>query len=88
MKESKFKTYFGLTIYKDDDVLMEIETCGVHTGYVLEEEIKSLPFYEFWQESTKGSTMPIIEDKIYVYLHDWEKFSDLFIKTGKHRFSK
>ncbi len=66
------KTYFGLNIYDE--------------YYVLEEEIKQLPFYDFWLESSKGSTYTIKDNKEYIYLPDWEIFCNRFIKTGKNRF--
>lgn len=67
------QTYFGLTIYNEN--------------LVKEDDIKKLPFYEFWLESAKGSTYPMIDNEAYIYLYDWESFSRLFIKTGKHRCS-
>ena len=75
-KESKMtdnKTYFGLTIYDDN--------------YVLEEDIKKLPFYEFWLKSSVGSTVLILDDKTNgIFLKDWEVFCKLFIETGKTRY--
>ena len=68
------KTYFGLTI---------------HQGrYVLESEINELPFAAFWRESAVGSTTRCQDGEMLVYLRDWEAFSLLFIRTGKHRFQK
>lgn len=66
------KTYFGLSIYND--------------YYVLEEDIQKLPFYDFWLESSKGSTFIVENDKVYVPLIDWEMFCKYFIETGRHRF--
>lgn len=69
-------TYFGLKVYNIDN-----------QDYVREEDIKKLPFYNFWKTSATGSTC-IADDKlgILIYLYDWEEFSVLFIKTGKHRY--
>ncbi|MGJ0362274.1 hypothetical protein QT384_02780 [Arcobacter cryaerophilus gv. pseudocryaerophilus] len=74
IKPTKNKTFFGLEIYQGN--------------LVKENDIKKLPFYDFWYESSKGSTYAIIDDEEYVYLSDFESFSKLFIKTGKHRFQK
>ena len=57
---------------------------------VREVDIETLPFYDFWKESAFGSTcMPDEQNpgKSLVYVHDWEAFCKLFIKTGKHRFN-
>lgn len=64
-------TFFGLPVF--DGKL------------VRETDIAKLPFYEFWRESARGSTQPILDGEVYVYLHDWEAFCRLFINTGKHR---
>ena len=74
IKPTKNRTYFGLEIHQGN--LIKID------------DIKKLPFYDFWYESAKGSTHAIIDDEEYVYLSDFESFSKLFIKTGKHRFQK
>ena len=74
IKPTKNRTYFGLEIHQGN--------------LVKENDIKKLPFYDFWYESAKGSTYAIIDDEEYVYLSDFESFSKLFIKTGKHRFQK
>jgi len=74
IKPTKNRTYFGLEIYQGN--------------LVKENDIKKLPFYDFWYESSKGSTYAIIDDEEYVYLSDFESFSKLFINTGKHRFQK
>jgi hypothetical protein len=68
-------TYFGLPVVRDRLVRLE--------------DIRRLPFFDFWQESARGSTM-IRDDQgeLFVHLHDWEAFADLFIKTGTHRFSR
>lgn len=68
------KSYFGIKVY--DDL------------YVKDADIKELPFYDFFNESMVGSALPIIDNEIYIYLHDWESFCILFIKTGKHRYTK
>jgi len=38
--------------------------------------------------SSSGSTTLIDTQtgQSFVYLHDWEAFAELFIRTGKHRF--
>ncbi len=72
IKPTKNKTFFGLEIYQGN--------------LVKENDIKKLPFYDFWYESSKGSTYAIIDDEEYAYLNDFESFSKLFIETGKHRF--
>ena len=64
-------SYFGVEVIDD--------------AFVSQEAIESLPFYDFWLESASGSTMLSIDNKNYIYLHDWEAFCKLFIKTGKHR---
>ncbi len=74
IKPMKNKTYFGLEIYQDK--LIKID------------DIKKLPFYDFWLDSSKGSTYAIVDDEEYIYLSDFESFSRLFIETGKHRFQK
>ena len=68
------KTFFGIEIFENN--------------LVSEDDIKKLPFYEFWNESALGSTYLVKVGKNYIYLTDWESFSRLFINTGKHRFSK
>lgn len=68
-------TYFGLPIVRDNLVRLD--------------DIRRLPFFSFWEESARGSTMLIgDQDEVFVYLHDWEHFAELFIKTGTHRHSK
>ena len=74
IKPTKNRTYFGLEIHQGN--------------LVKENDIKKLPFYDFWYESSQGSTYATIDDEEYVYLSDFESFSKLFIKTGKHRFQK
>lgn len=64
-------TYFGLTVFKEG---------------VKESDIKRLPFYEFWEESARGSTCMKVDNEIYIYLHDWENFCKQFIKYGTHRY--
>jgi len=68
-------TYFGLPIVRDQLVRLD--------------DIRRLPFFSFWEESARWSAM-LRDDsgEHFVYLHDWETFSLLFIKTGKHRFSE
>lgn len=55
--------------------------------YVQGSDIHKLPFYEFWRKSSIGSTYtsdPKTGEDL-VYLDDWERFSRLFIETGRHR---
>ena len=82
------KSFFDLSIY---------EYIG-YFG-VLESDIKKLDFYEYWCEVSRGSGMlPIMQDNgedgdLYdescevidclIYLYDWEKFSRIYINTGK-----
>ncbi len=71
------KSYFGVSVVQVGNM-----SC------VSLQEIERLPFYDFWLESARGSTLliePETNEKM-VYLHDWEAFSGLFIRTGKHRF--
>jgi hypothetical protein len=71
------KSYFGVSVVKVGNM-----SC------VLQQEIEQLPFYAFWFESARGTTLlihPETNEKL-VYLHDWEAFATLFIRTGKHRF--
>ena len=65
-------TFFGLPI--------------INQEFVKESDIAQLPFYTFWQESARGSTMLVQDNETLVYLYDWEAFSRLFIATGKHRY--
>lgn len=74
IKSTKNRTFFGLEIYQDK--LIKID------------DIKKLPFYDFWYESSKGSAYATINNEEYAYLNDFESFSKLFIETGKHRFQK
>lgn len=67
-------TYFGLPVVRDNLVRLD--------------DIRRLPFFSFWEESARGSTMLKDDDgALLVYLHDWENFARLFIETGKHRHS-
>jgi hypothetical protein len=68
------KTYFGIEIFENN--------------FVCEDDIKKLPFYDFFDESMLGSSYLVKDGISYIYLTDWESFCRLFIKTGKHRFSK
>lgn len=69
-------TYFGLPIVREK--------------YVRDDDIKALPFYEFWSDSARG--IGCIGDpetgEMLIPLRDWEKFSVRFIKTGRHRGSR
>ncbi len=64
------KTFFGLDVYRHG---------------VKENEIKKLPFYEFWEASAVGSTCAVFEGETYVYIHDWERFCYSFVLHGTHR---
>ena len=76
LKEKEKITYFGLKVYKING-----------SEYVREDDIKKLPFYDFWQESAESSTMIIDEDLgNLVFLYDWKAFCHIFIKTGKDQF--
>lgn len=69
------KTYFGIAV--QDKKLVAVE------------DIKKLPFYQFWRESMTGSTILVDkQDNEMIYLHDWERFCKLFIETGTHRNQK
>lgn len=73
------KSYFGVSVVQVGNM-----SC------VPLQEIERLPFYNFWFESTSGSALlvhPETNEKL-VYLHDWEAFCVLFIRTGKHRFNQ
>lgn len=68
------QTYFGLAI--------------TSTQMVREADIATLPFFDFWRHSSNGST-GLIDPRSkehFVYLHDWKAFSEIFIKTGRHRY--
>lgn len=71
-------TYFGLAVHQVDG-----------TECVRLADVQRLPFFPFWLESASGSTI-LVDDRTgeqLVYLHDWQAFAHLFIKTGRHRFS-
>lgn len=69
------KTYFGISIQEKNLLVLE--------------DIKKLPFDEFWEESSVGSTQLIDgSGRVMIYLHDWERFAREFIKTGRHRYQK
>jgi len=71
------RTYFGLKVYSWNND----QTGG---SYVKNSDIANLPFYDFWEEKSMGSTcIPIENNDIGIYLIDWEKFCRLFISTGK-----
>lgn len=67
-------TYFGLAV--------------VAGRFVRLADIERLPFAAFWRESAAGSAQLDRDGETLVYLHDWESFSRLFIRTGQHRFSR
>jgi len=64
----KNKTYFGITVYK----------YGVKRS-----EIVKLPFFDYWSKVSNGSTETMVDNESYVCLHDWERFSKIFIQNGK-----
>ena len=73
------QTFFGLNVVRQ----------GATGKFVRERDIKNLPFYEFWRDSSVGSTSikhPVSGNLIY--LHDWEAFCRQFIKTGQHRYNE
>lgn len=70
------KTFFGLPIV----------TNGGRKGYIRVSDIRSLPFFEFWEQGARGTTLLIGEDgEELIFLYDWEAFCNFFIETGKHR---
>ncbi|WP_455512179.1 hypothetical protein [Neisseria lactamica] len=52
---------------------------------VKERHIAELPFYSFWRDSSIGSAQSLIDGQAAVFLHDWNAFCRLFVRTGKHR---
>ena len=86
--KTKNKSFFNLSVY---------QFFGMFS--VLESDIKKLAFYGHWCEVSRGSGMlPIMQDNgedgdLYdescevidclIYLYDWEKFSRIYINTGK-----
>ena len=52
---------------------------------VMERHIAELPFYSFWRDSSIGSAQSLIDGQAAVFLHDWNAFCRLFVRTGKHR---
>ena len=67
-------TYFGLEVIRET--------------LVRESDIAVLPFYNFWNDSSRGSTVVVNSktDENLVPLSDWRAFSLLFIETGQRRF--
>ena len=68
------RTYYDLKIY--DNSMMR---------GVLQEDIEALPFFDYWQKMSLGSTQGIYIDESgkerrLVYLYDWEKFCRLFAR--------
>ena len=88
LQKTKNKSVFDLSVY---------QFLGMFG--VLESDIKKLDFYEYWRKVSRGSGMlPIMQDNgedgdLYdescevidclIYLNDWEKFSRIYINTGK-----
>lgn len=52
---------------------------------VMERHIAKLPFYPFWRDSSIGSAQSLIDGQVAVFLHDWNAFCRLFVRTGRHR---
>ena len=52
---------------------------------IMEHHIAALPFYPFWRDSSIGSAQSLIDGQATVFLHDWNAFCRLFVRTGKHR---
>ncbi|WP_193565300.1 hypothetical protein [Eikenella corrodens] len=52
---------------------------------VMEHHIAKLPFYPFWRDSSIGSAQSLIDGQAAVFLHDWNAFCRLFVRTGEHR---
>lgn len=68
------RSFFGLEI--------------VRGTLIRESDIATLPFYTFWRDSSKGSTV-LADFKTsghFVPLQDWRAFAQLFIETGRHRW--
>ncbi len=59
----KAQTSYGLNIHQ-----------GVGCNYVLESDIKKLPFYTTWKKSATGKTCLLLEGDYGIYIHDWENF--------------
>lgn len=77
LQKTDKKSFFDLSVY---------QFLGMFG--VLESNIKKLDFYDYWCEISRGSTMLCIthdngESDSLVYLYDWEKFSRIYINTGK-----
>ena len=88
LQKTENKSFFDLSVY---------HFLGMFG--VLESDIKKLDFYEYWCEVSRGSgVLPIMQDNgedgdLYdescevidclIYLYDWEKFSRIYINTGK-----
>ena len=88
LQKTKNKSFFDLSVYQ----------FLVMFG-VLESDIKKLDFYEYWRDVSRASTMLCIthdngeDGDLYdescevidclIYLYDWEKFSRIYINTGK-----
>ena len=77
LQKTENKSFFNLSIY---------QFLGMFG--VLESDIKKLDFYGHWCEVSRGSTMLCVthdngESDSLVYLYDWEKFSRIYINTGK-----
>lgn len=86
--KTKNKSFFDLSVY---------EFLGMFG--MLKSDIKKLDFYDYWCEISRGSgVLPIMQKNgeygdLYdescevidclIYLYDWEKFSRIFMNTGK-----
>lgn len=65
------KTYFGLEILEGDVVRIA--------------DIATLPFYEFWQDTTAQAHKKRIRHPFnqHISLSEWERFARSFIETGR-----
>ena len=77
LQKTKNKSFFDLSVY---------QFLGMFG--VLESDIKKLDLYSHWCKVSRASTMLCVthdsgESDNLVYLYDWEKFSRIYINTGK-----
>jgi len=70
----KQQATFGLNIHDDGNC-----------KYVLESDIKKLPFYTSWKKSMRGKTFMVLDNDNGIYLHDWEKLCKAFIEINPVR---
>ena len=77
LQKTENKSFFDLSIYE-----------YIGCSGVLESDIKKLDLYNHWCKVSRTSTMLCVthdsgESDNLVYLYDWEKFSRIYINTGK-----